>query len=104
MPRYGLHGKMVAKPGMGDALASILLRAADALQDDPGCELYVIHRSADEADSVWVSEVWIDKAAHRASLEAPETRAMIEEAMPLIAEITGGTETVPVGGKGLSQH
>jgi len=104
MPRYGLHGKMVAKPGMGDALASILLRAADALQDDAGCELYVIHRSADEPDSVWVSEVWVDQAAHRASLEAPATRAMIEEAMPLIAEIPGGTETVPVGGKGLSQH
>jgi quinol monooxygenase YgiN len=83
MPRYGLHGKMVAKPGMGDALASIL-GAAYALQDDPGCELYVIHRSADEPDSVWVSEVWVEQAAHRASLETPETRAMIEEAMPLM--------------------
>jgi hypothetical protein len=29
---------------------------------------------------------------------------MIEEAMPLIAEIPGGTETVPIGGKGLPQH
>ncbi len=26
---------------------------------------------------------------------------MIEQAMPLIAEIPGGTETKPVGGKGL---
>ena len=101
MSRCGLHGKMVAKPGMGDALASILLRAAEVLADDPGCELYVIHRSDDEPDSVWVSEVWVDKDAHRASLETPETRAMIEQATPLIAEIPGGTETKPVGGKGL---
>ena len=104
MPRYGLHGKMVAKPGMGDALAEILLRAAEALQDDPGCELYVVHRSADEPDSVWVSEVWVDKEAHRASLDVSATLAMIEEAMPLIADIPGGTETVPVGGKGLPQR
>ncbi len=104
MPRYGLHGKMVANPGRGDALAEILLSAAEVLGDDPGCELYVIHRSEDEPDAVWVSEVWVNKEAHRASLNVSETLALIEEAMPLIADIPGGTETVPVGGKGLPKR
>jgi hypothetical protein len=49
-------------------------------------------------------EIWVDQAAHRTALETPAAMAMIEEAMPLIAEIRGGTKTVPIGGKGLPPH
>jgi hypothetical protein len=42
------------------------------------------------------------REAHRASLEDEGTRAMIQRAMPLIAEVSERSiELRPVGGKGL---
>jgi hypothetical protein len=43
---------------------------------------------------------WVDREAHRASLDDEETNAAIARARPLIASIEG-TELRPLGGKGL---
>jgi quinol monooxygenase YgiN len=99
--RFGLFGKLTAVPGRRDALVDRLLAAARLVSDAPGCELYLVHTSPDEEDAVWVSEVWASEADHRAALRAPATREFIEAAMPLIADISDQTRTVPVGGKGL---
>ena len=101
MARYGLVGSFQAQLGQGDRLAEILLRAADALGTDPNCELYVISRSPDDADAVWVTEVWASRDAHAASLDDEATRALISEARPLIAGMGERIELDPVGGKGL---
>jgi quinol monooxygenase YgiN len=100
--RFGLHGRLLAEPGRGDELQAILLEAAQALEDDDDCLLYVISRQPDEPDAVWVTEAWTSQDAHRASLQDEATRALIQRAMPLIAELPERTvELRPVGGKGL---
>jgi quinol monooxygenase YgiN len=100
--RFGLHGRLLAVPGRGEELQAILLDAAQALEDDDDCLLYVISRQPDEPDAVWVTEAWTSQDAHRASLQDEATRALIQRAMPLIAELPERTvELRPVGGKGL---
>jgi quinol monooxygenase YgiN len=99
---FGLHGRLLAQPGKGDELETILLEAAAALGADADCLLYVVSRQADNPEAVWVTEAWTSGDAHRASLENEATRALIQRAMPLIGELPErGIELRPVGGKGL---
>ena len=102
-PLYGMHGRIVAHPGHGDELAAILREAAAGLEANPGCLLYVVSRAADDADSVWVTEAWTDRAAHAASLEDPAARELIARARPIIASFADRAEFRPEGGKGLPQ-
>jgi quinol monooxygenase YgiN len=98
---YGRHGRIVATPGHGDALVAMLLDAADSVSGIDGCRLYVISRAPGDRDSVWVTEVWTDRAAHDASLKDERVRAVIQRARPLIASMSDSMDLIPVGGKGL---
>ncbi len=101
MERFGLVGCFRAQPGQGASLAHLLLQAAEALDSNRACELYVVSRSSDDPDAIWVTEVWASADAHRASLEDPRTRELISQARPLIAELGDRVELSPLGGKGL---
>jgi quinol monooxygenase YgiN len=98
--RFGMHGKLVAQPGRREELLELLMAGTEHLAGADGCELYLVSRDADDPDVIWVAEVWRDQAAHRASLELPEIRAVIERARPLIAALDG-VRLEPVGGVGL---
>ncbi len=97
---YGLIGKMTALPGQRDALTAILLEGLGRM---PGCLSYVVAHDPADGDAVWVTEVWTDEAAHRASLQVPEVREAIRKAMPLIATFGDAQVTTPVGGVGLAR-
>jgi quinol monooxygenase YgiN len=47
------YGKAVARPGQGDELAGILLAAAEDLDGNPGCELYLVSRQKGEPDTIY---------------------------------------------------
>ncbi|ODT99192.1 MAG: antibiotic biosynthesis monooxygenase [Pseudonocardia sp. SCN 72-86] len=53
--RVGRYVRMVAVEGKGGALAAGLLRVAEGMRDAPGCELYVVNRTPDEDDAVWIT-------------------------------------------------
>ena len=95
---YGRIGRMKAKPGEREALAAAILSASEAM---PGCRSYVVALDTEDPDALWITEVWDDEAAHKASLALPAVRAAIDAAMPLIAEFGPGHATVPRGGTGL---
>jgi quinol monooxygenase YgiN len=97
---YGLHTHFTAQPGQGDVLAEILLVAAERLQANDACLLYLVSRSPDDPDAIWVTEAWTSKAAHDESLQGEEVQAAIQRARPLIGGIAG-TELRPAGGKGV---
>ncbi|HXD58149.1 MAG TPA: antibiotic biosynthesis monooxygenase family protein [Thermoleophilaceae bacterium] len=102
MTRFGLIGMIRAHPGKGDALAEVLLDAADRMRDSvQGCESYVIARAPDDPDAIWVTEVWESREAHAASLTLDSVKAAIERGRPLIAGFSERVETIPVGGLGL---
>lgn len=96
---HGLIGKIVAVPGQRDALAQILL---DGIGGMPGCLSYIVAEDLSDANAIWVTEVWEDAAAHRASLSLPSVQAAIAKGRPLIADFAPGTLTRPIGGHGLT--
>ena len=96
-PMYGLIGKMRAQPGQRDALIAILLEGTAAM---PGCLSYVVALDAKDADAIWITEVWTDKASHTASLALPAVKAAIAKGRPLIAGFRTHIETIPVAGTG----
>jgi quinol monooxygenase YgiN len=98
--RFGMYARLVAKPGERDALTAILLRGVEALRAH-GCQLYVVNHAADNADAVWVTEVWDSREAHAASLQLPETRQAIAQAMPLLTGEFESIELNVAGGLGL---
>ncbi|MFC5471375.1 putative quinol monooxygenase [Cohnella suwonensis] len=99
MSKFAMYGKFKAQPGQGDALAGILLEAAEQSESVAGCELYIVNVSEEDSDTIWVTELWSDAEAHDAFLRNEDAQALIGRARPLIA----GVEPVklrPLGGKG----
>jgi len=96
---YGLIGKMTASPGQRDALTTVLL---DGMGTMPGCLSYIVAHDPADDDAVWVTEVWIDEANHRASLKDPDIKAVIARGMAMIATFSDAQVTRPIGGMGLS--
>jgi quinol monooxygenase YgiN len=101
MERYGLMGKFTAQPGRRDELLDVLRQGAALMGDAPvGCLLYLISTAPDDADALWVTEVWTSKEAHDASLSIEGVREIIGRAMPLIAGMSDRIEFIPVAGIG----
>lgn len=97
-PMHGLIGKMIAVAGKRDELAAILLEGTGSM---PGCLSYVVALDPTDANALWITEVWVDAAAHAASLKLPQVRAAIARGRPLIAGFGESFTTAPVGGHGL---
>lgn len=61
---YGLLTAFYTHPGEKDNLVKILLEAAEALDDYNTCIQYIVSESETEVDTVFVSEIWVDKGHH----------------------------------------
>ena len=99
-PMYGLIVKITAVAGQRDSLIAILLEGTGKM---PGCLSYIIAKDASDEDSLWITEVWDNKASHDASLTLPAVKNSIVKGRPLIAAFGTPSVTVPVGGHGLAQ-
>ena len=95
---YGLIGKMTCVSGQREAFIAILLESTAAM---PGCLSYVIARDPQDADAIWITEVWDSQESHAASLQLPAVRDAIKRGRPMIAGFGEQTITEPVGGFGL---
>ena len=95
---YGLIGKISTVPGQRDALAAILI---DGTQSMPGCLSYVVAHDRSDDNGLWITEVWVSQASHKASLSLPSVQAAIAKGRPLIAGFTNRVETAPIGGSGI---
>jgi quinol monooxygenase YgiN len=96
---YGLIGKMIAAPGKRDELISILLEGVATM---PGCLSYIIAKDTGDANAIWITEAWDNKASHEASLSLPSVKEAIAKGKPLIAGFSDRVVTTPIGGTGLA--
>jgi len=96
---YGLIGKMHAVSGARDELIAVLIEGVSGM---PGCLSYVVAQDPDDADAIWVTEVWVSEDDHRASLSLPSVRDAIARGRPLIEGFGERFVTRPVGGSGLA--
>jgi quinol monooxygenase YgiN len=99
MSRVARYAKMTARPGKGAEAAERLLAAAAELEDDPGCELYLINRQAGDPDVVWVTEQWRSQE----DLDRVLARIRGSEQVAAVMALVAGAEMIelePLGGKG----
>jgi quinol monooxygenase YgiN len=97
---YGMHVRFTAQPGQGEALATLLLEAADGVGGLDACRLYLVSRAPDDPETVWVTEAWTSREEHDAALADERAAALIACVLPLLAGPPEATELRPVGGKG----
>lgn len=97
---YGLIGSMTAVEGKRNDLIKILL---EGVNDMPGCLSYIVAKDPNDANGIWITEVWDSKDSHAASLKLPSVQAAIAKGKPLIAKFGSYNETEPIGGHGLQK-
>lgn len=101
MGKFGIYGKLIAIEGEREQLETILLEAAESLQNHDDCELYLVSVAPEEANSVFVYEVWSSESAHQSSLSLESTQTLIQRAKPILAGMERISTLIPRGGKGL---
>ena len=102
MNKYLLQGKLTAKAGHADELAAILLQASQLVSTAKGCGLYVVGKDKNEANSIFVTEIWDSKEDHDNSLKVEGVRELIMKAMPIIdGPPQKGQELELIGGMGV---
>ncbi|MCC3375062.1 putative quinol monooxygenase [Cohnella sp. REN36] len=99
MSKFGMYVKFTTVEGKREELAAILMEAAASMDEVDGCEIYLVNYADTEPNAVWVTEVWRDAEAHRASLQAEGAAEMIGRARPLIAGVEQ-VKLATLGGKG----
>jgi quinol monooxygenase YgiN len=92
---YGLIGKIRAVRGFRDELMS---RIGKDARDMPGCRSFVVAADSDDADAIWITEIWDDHEAHKASLKRPGVREAMEDVKPLIEGFEMLVRTQPAYG------
>lgn len=95
---YGLIGRIRALAGKRSELTAVLIAEEGSM---PGCLSYIVAEDPEDADALWVTEVWETQEAHRASLQLPQVQAAIVKGRPLIAGFDSRAETKVLGGIGL---
>jgi quinol monooxygenase YgiN len=95
---YGYINKFTVQTGKRDELVKLLLQAAEILQSNKDCVQYLVGK-ASEPETIYVTEIWVSKETHDASLELPEVKTIIAQAMPLIADASNIAEQQIAGGK-----
>ncbi len=99
IPYHGVSGKLTAQPGKGQELLQILLDAAQGMEAVDGCLCYIVGTSDQEPDVIHIYEVWVDEAAHQASLGMPVFQSLIARAKPIIAGMDNDPNLKIHGGK-----
>jgi quinol monooxygenase YgiN len=102
MNKYLLHGKLTAKEGEVEKLASILLEASRLVSTAQGCILYVVGKDQNDPTAVWITEIWDSKEDHDNSLKVEGVRQLIAQALPILdGPPQKGQELELLGGTGI---
>lgn len=95
---HGLIAKFTAVEGKRDELSAILL---EGLRDMPGNLSYVVANDPGDENALWITEVWTNSDAHKASLSMESVQNAIQKGRPFIAGMEQVAVTQPIGGHGI---
>ena len=82
---FSVHGRMTAVSGRRDELISLLMDGFRAGGDDSGLVAYTINTAFDDQDSIWLTQLWIDKEAHDVTTRSEPVAALTRRIPPLLA-------------------
>jgi quinol monooxygenase YgiN len=94
---HGFHATMTAQPGKGDELVAFLLDAPSLPNED--CVVFLVSRSASNADIVYVTEGWTSQEAHAGFFATEQAKELVGKLQPLLVGDSLYVDAVPVGGK-----
>ncbi|MGD9702442.1 MAG: putative quinol monooxygenase [Acidimicrobiia bacterium] len=93
--------KLAAAPGRRDELVAVLQLALDNVENEAGTTYYLLHADDNDADLLWMYELYEAKEDLQAHMGAP----WFAELGPKLAPLLGGRPELnfmtPLGGKGL---
>jgi quinol monooxygenase YgiN len=82
---FSVYGRMTAQPGRRDELITVLLDGFGAGGDDSGLLTFSINTAFDDPDTIWLTQLWIDKEAHDATTRSEPVVAVTRRIPPLLA-------------------
>ncbi|SEO21724.1 putative quinol monooxygenase [Actinacidiphila rubida] len=82
---FSVYGRMTALPGRRDELITVLREGFLAGGDDSGLLTYSINTAFDDPDTIWLTQLWIDKDAHDATTRSEPVAAVSRRLPPLLA-------------------
>jgi autoinducer 2-degrading protein len=74
---YVIAAKWKAKRGEEDAVLDLLQRAAAASRQEPGCLLFLIHRSPEDAGTFFLYEQFASEEAFTAHTESAHFKELV---------------------------
>jgi len=101
MSKYCLFTKFFVSENKREEMVDILLNASRSMEKLEECEVYVVSVSDEEANVVYVYEVWSNETSHKASLNLAVTQTLIQKAKPLLENVERVNTLQTKGGKGL---
>jgi len=87
--RMGLLVRLQAQPGQRAALLDVLNRYTDGLAEEPGTEVFIVHLDPDDADIVWLYEIFRDENAQAEHRAAEGFATLMTEMPDLLASPPG---------------
>ena len=68
---FGQINKITTVPGKRDEVVRLVMNGSDEM---PGCHSYIVAKDAQDADVIWVSEVWDSAEMQKASMDIPNVK------------------------------
>jgi quinol monooxygenase YgiN len=99
MSKVAVLARVKAKEGKGAELVAAFRPVFELVESEPGTLFYILHRSKDDPDLFWVSELYANDDAFAAHSGSDAMAA----ATPALAELIADTELIigePVSAKG----
>ena len=89
---FGQINKITTVPGKRAEVVRLVKSGSNSM---PGCHSYIVAKDAQDADVIWVSEVWDSAEMQKASMDIPNIKESVEEAMAMIAGFETIATTIP---------
>lgn len=99
--RFAQHTRLVAAPGKRDDLVAKFLESVEIQRDNPDCELMLVSTAPDQADVVYLTEVWSSEDGWNAARSSAAIRAWAESMPALVGGAPESLRLEVAGGTGL---
>lgn len=94
---FSVYARISAQPGQRDTVIELINEAVRTGGETSGLISYSINAPLDEPDALWVTQLWIDKAAHDTTTHSEPVKAVSQRMVSLLA-------APPTGSYGLAVH
>jgi len=101
MGKVAVWARIPVQPGKRDEMVAAMQAGLESAQAEPGTLSYILHTAPDDADSLFMYEVYEDQDALAAHMGSEAFKALGPAIRPFLAGRPELKLVDPIGGKGL---